>query len=38
MILNLEFEYEEELLLLAGYIVKSGIYDEILFKIYGVTF
>lgn len=32
MILNLEFEYEEELLLLAGYIVKSGIYDEILLK------
>lgn len=32
MILNLEFEYEEELLLLAGHIVKSGIYDEILLK------
>lgn len=32
MILNLEFEYEEELLLLAGYIVKSGIYDEVLLK------
>lgn len=32
MIVNLEFEYEEELLLLAGYIVKSGIYDEILLK------
>lgn len=32
MILNLEFEYEEELLLLAGYIVQSGIYDEILLR------
>lgn len=32
MILNLEFEYEEELLLLAGYIVKTGIYDEILLR------
>lgn len=32
MILNLEFEYEEELVLLAGYIVKSGIYDEILLR------
>ena len=32
MILRLEFEYEEELLLLAGYIVKSGVYDEVLLK------
>ena len=32
MILNLEYEYEEELLLLAEYIVKSGIYDETLLR------
>lgn len=32
MILNLEYEYEEELLLLAGHIVKSGVYDEVLLR------
>ena len=32
MILKLEFEYEEELLLLAGYIVHAGIYDEVLLQ------
>lgn len=32
MILNLEYEYEEELVLLAEYIVKNGIYDEVLLR------
>lgn len=32
MILNLEYEYEEELVLLAEYIVKSGVYDEVLLR------
>lgn len=32
MIVALEFEYDEELVLLASYIVKSGIYDEILLQ------
>ena len=32
MILKLEFEYEEELLLLAEYIVHAGIYDEVLLQ------
>lgn len=32
MILNLEFEYEEEMLLLASYIVREGVYDEILLR------
>lgn len=32
MILNLEYEYEEELLLLTEYIVKNGIYDEVLLR------
>ena len=30
--MKLEFEYEEELLLLAGYIVHAGIYDEVLLQ------
>ena len=30
MILNLEFEYEEELLLLAYYIFQEGTYDEVI--------
>jgi hypothetical protein len=32
MILNLEFEYEEELLLLAHYIFQNGKYDEVILQ------
>ena len=32
MILKLEFEYEEEMLLLASYIVQAGVYDEVLLR------
>ncbi len=32
MILAMEFEYDEELVLLASYIVKEGVYDEVLLQ------